>query len=173
MKQEWHHDVTSVTQAAWDADAQRRQQAADDLQRQLADVRATAAQAAGNAAAVLHSAKADTAAADGARTAAEAAEAAAQAEVAQLRAQLQEANTQLQEAAEADMALPQRDDRLGWVAADVAGSPAAAAQLAAAGTAHSLLVGSSTDGPAAERQDSSVTELHMQARVPPHCNTAR
>lgn len=161
-----------MTQAAWDADAQRRQEAAHDLQRQLADVRAEAAEAAADTAAVLLSAKADTAAADGARSAAEAAEAAAQAEAAQLRAQLQDANSRLQEAAEADIALPQRDDCLGWVAADVAGSPAAAAQLAAAGTTHSSVESRSTDGPAAERQDSSVTELHMQARVPPQCNTA-
>ena len=69
------------------------------------------------------------------------------------------------------MALPLRDDRLGWVAADVAGSPAAAAQFAAAGTTHSSHEGSSTEGQGVERQDPSVTELHMQARVPPHCKT--
>ena len=165
--------MTTVTQAAWDADAQRRQGAADVLQRQLADVRAAAAEAAADAAAALISAAADTAAADGARSAAEAAEAAAQAEAAQLRAQLQYANRRLQDAAESELALPERDDRLGWVAADIAGSPAAAAQLAAAGAIHFSLEGSSTDGPAAERQDSSVTELHMQARVPVQCTTAQ
>lgn len=173
MKQEWHHNVTTVTQAAWGADAQQRQEAADDLQRQLADVRAAAAEAAADAAAALGSAHADTLAADGARSAAEAAEAAAQAEAAQLRAQLQDVKERLQEAVDSEMALPERDDRLGWVAADVAGSPAAAANFAAAGTTHASPGTSGTDGPAAERQDSNVTELHIQARVPQRRTAAR
>lgn len=127
-------------------------------------MRAAVAEAAIDAVAARRQAEADAAAADSDRAAAEAAQEAAEAEACRLAARLQGAEQRLLEAEEADVgfSLPQRNDRLDWVAADIAGSPVAAA--AAADSAADAAPGAQghDDSQAAQRQDASVRELHMQ-----------
>ncbi len=148
-------------QAAWDVDARQLRQAAHAAARQLAEAQAEAVAAAASAQSQLSFVLAER-------------DAACE-EATQLHAELTGSEWMLKaaEAGSLGFDLPQRNDRLDWVAADVATSQAVAADAgvasapdAAGGTAASADAAASTPAVAtdgrAERQDSTVTELHMQ-----------
>lgn len=180
--------------AAWEADLRRQQEAAESLHQQLAGVRAAAAFAQADAAAAAEADRAAVAEAELTTEAATVRADAAEARAAQLRVALADAERVLQEEG-LGFALPERNDRLDWVAADVAArsaasSPAAVAagvvaspeaEPAAAPAGGSILVvglaepsaavhsnageEAALGGGPAQRQDVTVTELHMQVAV--------
>lgn len=180
---------------AWEADSRQQQEAAESLHQQLAGVRAAAAFAQADAAAAAEANRAAVAEAELTTEAATVRADAAEARAAQLRAALADAERVLQDEDLGFARLPERNDRLDWVAADVA-APSAASSPAAVAAAvvaspeaepaaapaggSTLVVGlaepsaavhrnagekAALDGGPAQRQDVTVTELHMQVAV--------